>query len=888
MNARDYKPLPNACVKNLCDKLFEKRKAGAMEVEQLVRTYVSKEKKDEISKVLQIFRHEFIISPNVNVRKGALFGLASVAIGLGQICHLYSDELVAPIFQALRDTDSQVRYAAGEALYNILKVLHVHSLEYLNDLFEALWTATADPEVSVRQVVDHCDRLLRDIVIQNRVIDVKAFMSIVSGHLYTRIPFTRKFVVGWISTLNSVPGLNIIQYVPQILDGLLTILGDENPDIRRSCDILLNDFLSNIIKDSDAVNILSMINILISHCQESTQLLASMDLDEKTAEALLNFSGPNLSPERLRQITALQWIWQFVIISISKGLQLLPLVAPILSAVLPCIDDRDDVDDRSELRTSCHFLQQDRLSLCIQVGSGLSMYGSFGVFSSSAALKRAVDINEILMNFVHNLRQSRSESGECDLNCSAFLEVVYGAFDHPSVLTRLTALRWVEVLLSVNPEEVFTNSGELMPLLLKLLSDPAVEVVHSTVSLVGSLCKHPVAHHVSGDDRVSVQRLFTSLMRKGSAALLASLGNTLEVDCERANLLCLRFLYDLVQRFINDPQMLNEKGNLIVTVSFPSECTEHLLYFSSTYKEIFLYPSHLRFTPSLYVRGSDLCLALGAKSVYYVMALIVSNLLKPKEAFTIVQTLNLILLTQPSVLDFREYLYTIDLNKDADLFEELYRAWSHNPVALLAFCLLTRNYTHCCEIVKSFSYFLTQLLIHSSGELNMSVDILMELDRLIQLLESPVFAKLRLHLVDKRYSAPLQETLYCLLMCLPQTEAFDTLRRRLQCLPNHILNQPMSDASQPTKVNFDALLVHFREVQRLLHETRLRDAALMEDAKGIRDATFTANTMTGTTKSTALGDTGTTPISIELGFLQSEGLTNSLMANSTQFLIKVR
>lgn len=87
------------------------------------------------------------------MRKGALFGLASVAIGLGQvdqyigfvnfqICHLYSDQLVVPIFQALRDIDSQVRYAACEALYNILKVLRIHSLGYLTDLFEALCTVS--------------------------------------------------------------------------------------------------------------------------------------------------------------------------------------------------------------------------------------------------------------------------------------------------------------------------------------------------------------------------------------------------------------------------------------------------------------------------------------------------------------------------------------------------------------------------------------------------------------------------------------------------------------------------------------------------------------------------------------------------------------------------
>lgn len=97
----------------------------------------------------------------------------------------------------------------------------------------------------MRQVVDHCDRLLRDIVIQNRYIADKSFMDIISERLYTRVPFTRKFVVNWvfifsifklhlqISTLNSLPGFDIIQYIPQLLDGLLTILGDENADIRR-------------------------------------------------------------------------------------------------------------------------------------------------------------------------------------------------------------------------------------------------------------------------------------------------------------------------------------------------------------------------------------------------------------------------------------------------------------------------------------------------------------------------------------------------------------------------------------------------------------------------------------------------------------------------------
>lgn len=82
-----------------------------------------------------------------------------------------------------------------------------------------------------------------------------------------------------------------------------------------------------------------------------------------------------------------------------------------------------------------------------------------------------------------NLFLYSSDSGDIsDLDCAAVLKVVYAAFEHPSILTRLAALRWVEVLLVVSPEAVFANSSDLMPLLLKLLSDPAVEVSFEIVA----------------------------------------------------------------------------------------------------------------------------------------------------------------------------------------------------------------------------------------------------------------------------------------------------------------------------------------------------------------------------------------------------------------------
>ena len=71
-------------------------------------------------------------------------------------------------------------------------------------------------------------------------------------------------------------------------------------------------------------------------------------MEDKAAEVIASLSCPNPTPERLRQITTLRWIRQIIQISTTKGLYLRPLVASLLSAVLPCLDDREDMEDRSE------------------------------------------------------------------------------------------------------------------------------------------------------------------------------------------------------------------------------------------------------------------------------------------------------------------------------------------------------------------------------------------------------------------------------------------------------------------------------------------------------------------------------------------------------------
>ena len=99
----------------------------------------------------------------------------------------------------------------------------------------------------------------------------------------------------------------------------------------------------------------------------------------------------------------------------------------------------------------------------------------------------------------------------------------------------------------------------------------------------------------------------------------------------------------------------------------------------------------------------------------------------------------------------------------------------------------------------------------ASGDLEVTVEFLTEIDKLVQLLESPIFTckyrfffifictvfvnvaghvltlfflDLRLHLLDSTYNHFLRQSLYSMLMLLPQSNAFRTLKHRLDCVPN--------------------------------------------------------------------------------------------------------
>lgn len=47
------------------------------------------------------------------------------------------------------------------------------------------------------------------------------FIPLLKARIYVVSPFTRSYLVAWITVLDSVPELELITYLPEFLDGLL-------------------------------------------------------------------------------------------------------------------------------------------------------------------------------------------------------------------------------------------------------------------------------------------------------------------------------------------------------------------------------------------------------------------------------------------------------------------------------------------------------------------------------------------------------------------------------------------------------------------------------------------------------------------------------------------
>lgn len=188
------------------------------------------------------------------------------------------------------------------------------------------------------------------------------------------------------------------------------------------------------------------------------------------------------------------------------------------------------------------------------------------------------------------------------------------------------------------------------------------------------------------------------------------------------------FMVSLLKLFCTDRRLLETRGNLIIR---------------------------------------QLCLNLSAERIYRTLADCLEKDEDIEFASIMVQNLNNNLITAPELAELRKRLRNLETREGQVFFVALFRSWCHNAVATFSLCLLAQAYEQAYNLLQIFT------------ELEMTVNMLIQIDKLVQLLESPVFTYLRLQLLEPERFPHLYKCLYGVLMLLPQSSAFAALKNRL-------------------------------------------------------------------------------------------------------------
>lgn len=333
-------------------------------------------------------------------------------------------------------------------------------------------------------------------------------------------------------------------------------------------------------------------------------------------------------------------------------------------------------------------------------------------------------------------------------------------------------------------------------MLMKKRKDDMNEFVHDLI---------PVLLRTLSDPSDTVVLLDLQVLSRISLAHQEGMEGAMESEKEEAQFSLV--LNAILQLFANDRNLLETRGSLIIR---------------------------------------KLCVLLNAESVYIRMAEALASYETSLEGggadvatlefvSTMVQTLNLILLTASELHDLRSILSesfdhdrrkraTRPRNDDgATVFASLFHCWCHNPISTFSLCLLAQAHNLSFALIKRFS------------DLEVTVGLLMQIDKLVQLLESPIFIHLRLQLldVDTPYHAPLLKALYGLLMLLPQSDAYRSLNDRLTAVcnlrdnlgigPTLVFEDESSTAlTTMSCVKSDRLLQRFDTVMQLHREAKER------------------------------------------------------------------
>ncbi|WVR06414.1 hypothetical protein IAU60_003445 [Kwoniella sp. DSM 27419] len=708
-----------------------------------------------------------------------------------------------------------------------------------------------------------------------RAFSLARFIPLLAERIYVISPYTRMHLVSWLMVLDSVPDLELVAWLPEFLDGLLKYLADGNVDVRLATENVLAEFLREIkyiahVQEKQAEADQKRRDIRLIKRRESRQTIESAieEEDDETGSlaaenrghigedvedddndwqgegsgnwvpgqgvyvdhaAIMDIINQHLSyPDELVQSTAMEWILTFLEFAQSTVVAFTPQIVP---AILPNL-----ASSHRHIKLAAHetnsSLYRVIQSLPLQVQQSVPSTATSNVTASSNLPQTTASVPPPTTSLGVSPSSSLTATGTSpgpikkDFAMSEANENKGTSNTQPvndpldvTAPTKAITSGITQTLSTGNLQSHKSRSSTSVP----IASEPVTPSTMEFPASVKSIKARPESPqtHIQGqgplsptmeggedvdpfDVRETVNVLTLQFLSDHAETRIAALEWLLMLHLKAPNKILSRDsgTFPALLKTLSDPSedVVKHDLQLLAQISASSEDS----YFTSfMVKVLELFSTDRRL---LETRGSliirQLCLHLNAERIFRTIAEILEKDDDLEFASMMVVKLNMILITSPELADFRRRLKNLDSRDGQMLFQSLYRSWCHNAVAAFALCLLAQAYEHASNLLQIFA------------ELELTVPLLVQIDKLVMLIESPVFTNLRLQLLEPEKYPYLPKCLYGLLMILPQSSAFISLRARLSSTTfGTATSTTRSKLSGKDEIKWQELLSHFRSVQ---------------------------------------------------------------------------
>lgn len=691
-------------------------------------------------------------------RNAGLMGLAASAIALStNDVGRYLNHILPPVLACFGDQNDQVRFYACESLYNIAKIAKGEILVYFNEVFDVLCKVSADTENSVRGAAELLDRLIKDIVAET----ASNYVSVVNSDLRDVPPrLTTDPNTGEVYQADyqqdSTLAFSLPKFIPLLAERIYTINPDTRVFLVDWLKVLLNTpglelvsflpsflgglftFLGDSHKDVRTVTH-TLLDLLLHEVERISKLQSSLRkaeklkaLEDKTEASLKKADGFLIAEKKKTLMTALGKL------SIDKN-------GHPVEAVRQKDDNKVEVLDSESVSSEA-------------AGRGSSIAERDGD-DYIPGQDIHLDFPEIIEILVNNLASSEAE-------------------------IQLVAIYWIRAVLTLSPDDFVPFFSKILPLLLKLLSDQDARISESA-RIVNKQLIELCNDYDHSRDPTTID--YGSIVNSMTLQFFDS-----KVD---AKIACLDWLLLIYRK--TPSQILRHNDSMFLTLlkslsDKDSRLIEKALELLSSlcsdsndnYIKKFLQDLLILFkkdTRLLKARANfimrQLCARLTPERIYRVISPILDSYGDVVFVRMVTQILSTNLITAPEVDSLRGKLRSGD---DGMFFNTLFKSWCQNPVSVISLCLVSENYEMAYSVLQAYVNY------------ELTLNDLIQLDVLVQLLESPVFTRMRLQLLEQQKYPYLHKSLYGVLMILPQSKAFDLLNRRLNCVNNWIW-QPACD-----------------------------------------------------------------------------------------------